>query len=159
MVKWLINTRLYKCGEAAAAFMDVKGYYLLMLLPFTAIIQQTGNCFYFDVWSRQTDTNPELLQLQLPVSGSFMDTWTPPWVCTRLFCQPFCFGGGSCLLKWPPLDTAVSLTNVCKCVISSRKAWSDKPRLVLPRTHTCNPLGCITIKGWNRAVDKTCIAR
>lgn len=70
--------RLYKCGgAAAAAFMDVKGYYLLMLLPFTAIIQQTGNCFYFDVWSRQTDTNPELLQLQLPVSGSFMDTWTP----------------------------------------------------------------------------------
>lgn len=73
--------RLYKRGEAAAAaaaaFMDVKGYYLLTLLPFTAIIQQTGNCFYFDVWSRQTDTNPELSQLQQPVSGSFIDTWTP----------------------------------------------------------------------------------
>lgn len=56
--------RLYKCEEAAAAaFMDAKGYYLLTLLPFTAIIQQTGNCFYFAVWSRQTDTNPELWRL------------------------------------------------------------------------------------------------
>lgn len=71
--------RLYKCGEAAAAaasFMDVKGYYLLTSFPFTAIIQQAGNCFYFDVWSRQTEPNPALLQPQQPVSGSFMDTWT-----------------------------------------------------------------------------------
>lgn len=67
--------RLYKCGAAAAAaaaaFMDVKGYYLLMLLPFTAIIQQTGNCFYFGVWSRQTDTNPKLSQLQRVSLGVF----------------------------------------------------------------------------------------
>lgn len=113
--------RLYKCGGAAAAtaamFMDVKGYYLLMLLPFTAIIQQTGNCFYFGVWSRQTDTNPELSQLQWVSLGGLLRTL----VALVLLCRPFCFGGGSWALKWLPLDATASAANVCEC-IGSRKA-------------------------------------